>query len=1353
MSEEVNKSATSEQNADTYDESLVTITKNLQEFYQNQDFQNLYSTLNRVPFIISSSSTDKVNISKLFDIIFEIFQEIPNGRYSNILITIIHQILADKSLKEHILIQWKQLFELFYSLFLTHSKLCYKTYSPAFASQFISIIIESTEYFTPDSATEIENLLLPKLDYSNPQFILAFCLLCIFLPPNASEAIFLQIFDIYTKFNTKSLDNICLKFLIRYLKNHDQQNIDTKYIILLFNKFVSKSDNNVAFQSDIDLFCSDSSCKSLYAELFVLLIKSNEKTLSILQKLMKIFDSKYDNEFIESVVYHFHESNISEAVKKSFVQIVLPVFIHIMFTPPFSSKNLHFLVDLSPQYATTAILDAVENIKDKQNIVNALIEINDAMGNNKDQIEDYYLEVLSIVDDISSVDTELTLHIFKLYARFTSVFPIDDSLSDWINSVFTKAIEISQVSILEKEIQENIRQLLINILSSADGEMLWSLMETFRENMDQILCENIGPFVDAFPISTFIDFCFNEEAKVNYFIVQRLLKNSGLFLDDKVATMIKSSICNADQSIRKIGKSIVKQTLLNLLGTYPHYMPFMKKPQLNKPSNDFDKARMIFNLVLKTIQANFNGKDYQTQIDYIETLKVLLDFSHFDENLSIEIINYLTSLQVNMMHSNVISKIIESFAVIFEYKSNKYEKPENLYQKAKIEIINESNCSKSVSPNITNLIYSYLCEFPVRSLKQNVVESIVKLLTAASKIDPQFADNFEKFISKFKENKDENFFKILNVFVENVEIVKQFNQLSDLIQTLSETEHKDERNDIIDFLDSVDFYSSIFDTDTLLQQRIETMSKLIDMTETHTEIKGFVIAVISSFIDGKRFAISSKPTKFVINCLISEDQYIRKTALDALTKIIEYLIPRTQYDSSNNDLRLTQRKKKSVIMSNTDKQSNECLSNYFKDDVNERIEIYKILDEFLADIHHCLELIVADDEPVFSQSYYKFFIALMRFYGAKFTEIIFEIAEHLFETGSFSGAMFANECISAFINTYHYTNDQKNSSKLFEFITKYSHLMIIPSSLCSSKDPKKYEFITDYILTLPPSDDLYLFALPFAVRNEKLREQILSNIQNSQIISELSAFSPEQIFEKQMNNNIFSLYLTTLFNEQSISSIAAMKIMNEKINQIFDILSDEKSEDETIENITNAIKSISFYIDQGFPFNFTAVDQKWLVLVSQLEILEALFDSAVFSVDEHASDIILDFLVPCMMIGTPEIIGSAQRLLTLAFERFYSLQENIDVFVGVFSKMCQDDNSLSAGLAGLVSIVSGTPLFGSVPQYIADALTVLNDNSSSNPQISEFLSIFWSKYEDTFTPSASLCLSPIRKSLKSNIRW
>ncbi|EAY12523.1 hypothetical protein TVAG_139030 [Trichomonas vaginalis G3] len=1069
---------------------------------------------------------------------------------------------------------------------------------------------------------------------------------------------------------------------------------------------------------------------------------------------MKIIDLEYDNEFMDSLIYNFKQNIDDEETQKSFVQIVLPCFLHGLFTENFASKKLSILAEFSPQNVVASILETIEDIKYKDNIANALIEINDVVAKFNVETEDYYLAVLSLVDEISSVEEELTGFIYQLYAKFTSVFPMDESLTDWINSVFTKSIEISQVSILDKEIKSNMRQTLINVFSNADAEMIWSLLEVFRENMDQILCENIGPFVDAFPITTFIDFCFNDEQKVNYFIIHRLLKNSGLYLDDKIITMIKSSICNTDLSIRNIGASIVKQTLSNICVYFPHYMPMMKKPQINKPSNDKEKIKLIHETVLKTIKQNFNGKDYQYQVSILYNLKILLSFD-LDDDLTIEILNYLMNLPILTLHSAVLSRIIECFTVLFECKKKNYYQPNN-YEKAKLEIINYQNIHKKVSTQISEMIYNYILEIPINALKQNVVDSVLQLLNCAAQIDITIQSQFSKFVEKFKENNDNQFYRILSVFINNCDINTQFGILDNLIQYVcqSDNDFKDVRDHLISYLDSIDFYSQTYDSNEIIDQRKGLVGKIIDISieKNNPDTTSFVISCINSLVDGKHPVLTQKLFKFVIENLSNEDKSIRQTSNEIISKATEYLIPRSAPENYEfNDKRLSERKKVSVKMSGEEKNSEEFLKQYFDDDIEERLKISQTMNEFLDNMNHCLELIVSDEENIFSLQNFKIFSTMMRYFNSKFTEFVFEIDEHLLDSKSYDVVSFVNESISAFITTYHYTKDEQNLPKLFNFIQSKPELLFIPSSLVSSKDPKRYEFLTNYIQSIDVDDDILIFNLPFACNDEKFKNFIISTAKSPQILAELSFLDPESIYNQVFNTFPlnFSVYLSSLFNEQSLSTISITKIVISNINQIFGMILDEKTDDEIIENLTNVFKSLSFNIDQSFSFNFQQVDEKWLILISELEIIETLFENAAFYVDEHVSDIILDFIVPSMMMSAPEITGSAQRLLTIAFERFYSLQENADIFVGVFTKMAQEDSV--SGLNGLMCIVSGTPLFGTVPQHIADALTVLNDYSSSNHQISEFLNLFWSKYEGTFVPSASLCLSPIRKSLKTNL--
>ena len=481
---------TQEPNLNINNDVIESILNKFQNLPSNCNILNIIQQLNQLQFIINQESTDTEYVSKIFSILFNCLCDNTICSSTNLLFTPIKQILSNKSKASVISIPWKKLYETFYQAFLTHSKLFSKTYQESFIDDFIDVILLCSNYFIEDSANEMEQLWGNNFDLKNPQFPIIYCLFCTFLPPSTSDNLFMKIFEYYLMINNKSIDKISLDFFIRYLKVHPEQKFENDHIIKLFNKFVSNSSKDLTFQSEIDIFASSESNKTRFALLFVYLLKTNSKqiVLSHLQKLMKIIDLEYDNEFMDSLIYNFKQNIDDEETQKSFVQIVLPCFLHGLFTENFASKKLSILAEFSPQNVVASILETIEDIKYKDNIANALIEINDVVAKFNVETEDYYLAVLSLVDEISSVEEELTGFIYQLYAKFTSVFPMDESLTDWINSVFTKSIEISQVSILDKEIKSNMRQTLINVFSNADAEMIWSLLEVFRENMDQILC-------------------------------------------------------------------------------------------------------------------------------------------------------------------------------------------------------------------------------------------------------------------------------------------------------------------------------------------------------------------------------------------------------------------------------------------------------------------------------------------------------------------------------------------------------------------------------------------------------------------------------------------------------------------------------------------------------------------------------------------------------------------------------------------------------------------------------------------------------------------------------------------------
>ena len=149
------------------------------------------------------------------------------------------------------------------------------------------------------------------------------------------------------------------------------------------------------------------------------------------------------------------------------------------------------------------------------------------------------------------------------------------------------------------------------------------------------------------------------------------------------------------------------------------------------------------------------------------------------------------------------------------------------------------------------------------------------------------------------------------------------------------------------------------------------------------------------------------------------------------------------------------------------------------------------------------------------------------------------------------------------------------------------------------------------------------------------------------------------------------------------------------------------------------------------------------------------FNSSLFIVDKYANDIILDTVVGGMLDGSKEISIKAVRTLSFAFLRSYSLQDNADDFIRLFSKMATDENgtqeSRKIGVYGIISVIDAVEIFGDVRPSFADALGIITDASSTNDYAKEFLTVFWNKYEGTLTSSGVLALSPLKKSIKEEI--
>ena len=1316
----------------------------------------LKKTIKTLKFTIENGNLSPQSKRKLVKFFIQNIVEDKLGNDNIFIFPLISQLLSSGIGNEKLEIEWKPLYNTFTRQFLSHSKITQKTYPQNYFQLFLQMIASCTSFFTEASVDEILKKLASSMNISDPLMPTSFALLCTFLPPYHVEKWMNEILDIYMLFNHETMDLLVLPLLIRTFSVCKDYDI-SGYVPNIFSKLATIRTNDLSFQNEIEQFCYERDSKQLFAKLFAILLTTKAQDIVIvnLQKYMTIIESDLTLfSFVEQIIDFYSEIHVGGEIEQCFIAILLPMYIHGIYTHSFKCTNLSKLIELAPGATIPPLLNTLQLAKDKISMIYCLKEMAPVVAKTKESIEGYLLQITPLLDSISSVDEEYTILILQTYAAFTKYYHIDETLVDWATSLFSILTENAQVVEYDHDVLVLIREVLMNIASSLDISVMWTLLDNFGDCFDSLVGLNVTPFADSLPISSYADLCLSEVNLQNAVVIYRLIKTNGNFPD--MLNYIQSTLSHGDAQVRAIGRKILTQVIRNCVETYPHFQLDNGKVQWNKPTGEMEIVRKIFEQTFSFIKANFNGKDFQTQVDFLETTKALLKAALFDKEMPLEVVKWLTSIQIKVLHSNVVCKIIECLAVPYTLR-NKNFKPNNEYQAARIEQAALNDYLMKFNEDIAMIITDFLFEL-MDFQNEIVIKSVLNLATKMAHATTIFFKAFPRVLEVLKEKKTKQFAELAMVFVENCNIQEQFNEVVDFTLIIAEVEKESSeiKNRFITFLDSIDFYTEAHDTDAIFAERNRLVhSSIAIYNEKKTqEIQNFVIAIVCALLDGKRAVLTPEVIEFAKTSLLSDDITIRRLSFEVLASAIERMIPRVKKSPEFHNFKLTESNTTSVYLTKEQQLSKEEMSKYFPDPEN-RVEISKVLYKFMENPN----IFISDGDICFQQENFKVFSTLSRYFGHMFNNTIIEKSVKFLDAQTFEEVAFANEALCAVISNINFSKDEASKGKILAIIDKYTPFLVLPNEVFFNKDPAQFKWITDHIMSMKITPEVAAFSAPFIARNEELRNYIIANIPIDKslmtIYQELAVHEPQKIFNRlAINSKLLISFISQSFKEQSQVSASLLPICFSHLDIFFTMLEEEgeRNEDDIEDCASDALEGIaSKFTNDIVPF-LLQQRRSWSSQLSVFETISELFNSSVFLVDEYVNDIIIDCVIPGMMTSEKEVHNKAQRLLSLAFCRFNSLRESVDLFIDVFGKMLSEEGSSNAGTLGLIAIIEATPIFGEVRPTFVEALGVLTDISSSNQNVKDFLADFWRKYEGSFTSSSALALSPLKRSLKDDLQ-
>jgi hypothetical protein len=167
-------------------------------------------------------------------------------------------------------------------------------------------------------------------------------------------------------------------------------------------------------------------------------------------------------------------------------------------------------------------------------------------------------------------------------------------------------------------------------------------------------------------------------------------------------------------------------------------------------------------------------------------------------------------------------------------------------------------------------------------------------------------------------------------------------------------------------------------------------------------------------------------------------------------------------------------------------------------------------------------------------------------------------------------------------------------------------------------------------------------------------------------------------------------------------------------------------------------------------------DDAWQVQAELSLLTEAFLANLFFYLDETVFEgLIVDRIIPGLLHQHHDVQDSASQLLIFVVKSSAKLAGKLPDIVDIFKKMLIDGEVPSrriAGAKGLTSIIIGTLLLDSVPDYVVDSFKAISDaheiDSTVEQVVTQFFSDFWALHDNNLLPHVAEILAPFHAHLR-----
>lgn len=538
-------------------------------------------------------------------------------------------IVNPQHIKINLEIDWHILYDLLYDAIISHSKTKTRKYPPKMSQTLISMIRISRSYFPETSTDEMLLLWEHMLDPYQHTFILAQCLLSLFLPVNHGQHNkWLQKFlDLWTVYRSDYFDFQFLSIFAR-LSRYGYKDIPWDRILpFLFNVMClyleipstllsSQITQITNYHPELYMdFFKDLESPAVNFRLFSIIVinlltgETQTMAREYVERMFHLISPfctasvhnedevqcegpvEFLNEFVYQYVRRYQKEKkygatvlepLTQEDNEWLVSNVLPLILMEQFHEDPQFSYINDIVQLAPSMAIYPLLNTVkstfEHLHLKQGAYQTLVALAPTIIYTKEGLEEFMMILEKhLPEDLNFMDTLKSSVVFSLGSVVASSMKFTEENESFITEITKKCILFVKHAIGDDYINSlaELVTMLGCIVHSSPPEVAYRLAQLIRDEVDTLPDTCISSIIEPlskYSVKAFSSIALNPTKLKDYIILEAMIKQNQAFLLEKlesIKAIIKEGLDKDDKKIQKRSIRLIKWVLKNMLSIYP----------------------------------------------------------------------------------------------------------------------------------------------------------------------------------------------------------------------------------------------------------------------------------------------------------------------------------------------------------------------------------------------------------------------------------------------------------------------------------------------------------------------------------------------------------------------------------------------------------------------------------------------------------------------------------------------------------------------------------------------------------------------------------------------------------------